>query len=142
MSLAPRPGLSRMNLSKNALWAGRILSGLGVLFLAFDAVFKLVLSPEAVKGSAELGYAASTVFGLGVLELVLLVVYLVPRTAVLGAVLWTGYFGGAIATHVRVGNPLFSHVLFPVYVAAFLWVGLWLRDARVRRVASAQGSAA
>lgn len=151
MSLASRPGLTGMNnanASKKALWAGRVLSGLGVLFLAFDGVFKLVMSPEAVKGSAELGYAASTVFGIGILELVLLVLYLVPRTAVLGAVLWTGYFGGAIATHVRVGNPLFSHVLFPIYVAAFLWLGLWFRDARVRTInpfrlgQKSQGSAA
>jgi len=63
-----------------------------------------------------------------VIELVCLALYLVPRTAVLGAVLWTGYLGGAVATHVRIGSPLFSHVLFPLYVAALLWVGLWLRD--------------
>jgi len=122
------------SLPKKALWAGRVLSGLGVLFLLADGLFKLTLSPEAVKGSAELGYAASTVFGIGILELVLLVIYLVPRTAVLGAVLWTGYFGGAIATHVRAGNPLFSHTLCPIYIAVFLWLGLWLRDARVRMI--------
>ena len=69
---------------------------------------------------------------LGILQLVLLALYLVPRTALLGAVLWTGYLGGAVATHVRVGNPLVSHVLFPVYVAALLWGGLWLRDRRTR----------
>jgi hypothetical protein len=69
---------------------------------------------------------------------VCLVVYLIPRTAVLGAILWTGYLGGAIATHVRVGNPLFSHLLFPVYVAALLWAGLWLRDERVRAVLRAR----
>ena len=68
------------------------------------------------------------------MQLACLILYLVPRTAPLGAVLWTGYLGGAIATHVRVGNPLFSHTLFPIYVAAMLWGGLWLRDARVRRL--------
>ena len=87
-----------------------------------------------MQGTVQLGYPESVVFGLGVVQLVCLVVYLVPRTAVLGAVLWTGYLGGAIATHVRLGNPLFSHVLFPVYVAAMLWLGLWLRDAQLRAV--------
>lgn len=66
------------------------------------------------------------------LQLILLVLYVVPRTSVLGALLWTGYLGGAVATHVRVGNPLFSHTLFPTYLATLLWLGLWLRDARVR----------
>ena len=74
------------------------------------------------------------VFSLGIVQLVCLAFYLVPRTAVLGAVLWTGYLGGAVATHVRIGHPLFSHVLFPVYVAVLLWVGLWLRDERLRTV--------
>ena len=120
--------------SKEALWAGRAVSGLAVLFLLVDAAFKVLESPAAMEGTAQLGYPASVVFGLGLLELSCLVVYLVPRTAVLGAVLWTGYLGGAVATHVRVGNPLFSHTLFPIYVATFLWAGLWLRDERLRSV--------
>jgi hypothetical protein len=120
--------------SNGALWTGRILSGLAILFLAFDGAFKLFATPEAQQGTAALGYPVSVLFGLGVLQLVLLALYLFPRTAVLGALLWVGYLGGAVATHVRVGNPLFSHVLFPVYVAAFLWLGLWLRDARLRAV--------
>ena len=120
--------------SRGALWTGRILSGLGVLFLAFDATMKLLRVPEAVQGTTVLGYAESVVFPLGVLQWVCLLLYLVPRTAVLGAVLWTGYLGGAIATHVRLGNPLFSHVLFPLYLAVPLWLGLWLRDARLRAV--------
>lgn len=127
---AARTGLR----SKKALWAGRVLSGLAVLFLLFDAGIKLLESPEAVQGTIQLGYPENVVFGLGVVQAVCLLVYLVPRTSVLGAVLWTGYLGGAVATHVRVGDPLFSHVLFPVYVAAFLWVGLWLRDERLRAV--------
>lgn len=118
--------------SMKALWTGRILSGLAVLFLLFDATGKVLRVPAAVEGTIQLGYPASVVFGLGVVQWVCLVVYLVPRTSVLGAILWTGYLGGAVATHVRIGNPLFSHVLFPVYVAAFLWAGLWLRDARLR----------
>jgi hypothetical protein len=109
-----------------------VLTGLASVFLLFDAVFKLVMSPEAIAGTQDLGWPASVLRGLGVLELVCLVMYLVPRTAVLGAVLWTGYLGGAIATHLRVGNPLMSHTLFPVYIAALIWGGLWLRDRRVR----------
>lgn len=120
--------------SRKALWAGRVLTGLAALFLAFDGTFKLFASPEAVQGTTSLGYPASVLLPLGVIQLACLALYLVPRTAVLGAVLWTGYLGGAIATHVRVGNPLFSHTLFPIYVAAFIWGGLWLRDARLRSV--------
>jgi hypothetical protein len=118
--------------SKAALWGGRVASGFAVAFLAFDAIFKLTQNPQALEGTAELGYPVSVLFGIGVLEAVCLAFYLLPRTAVLGALLWTGYLGGAIATHVRVGNPLFSHVLFPIYVALFIWGGLWLRDPRVR----------
>jgi hypothetical protein len=120
--------------SKKMVWTGRILSGLGVLFLLFDATVKVLQLPPAMQGTAQLGYPASVVLPLGILQLVCLAVYLVPRTSVLGAILWTGYLGGAIATHVRLGNPLFSHVLFPVYLAALLWGGLWLRDERVRAV--------
>ena len=120
--------------SKKAVWTGRVLSGLAVLFLLFDAGVKVLRHPMAVQGTAELGYPQSVVVVLGIVQLVCLAVYLVPRTAVLGAVLWTGYLGGAVATHVRIGHPLFSHVLFPVYVAVLLWVGLWLRDERLRTV--------
>ena len=112
------------------LWAGRVLSGLAVLFLAFDASMKLLQLAPAMEGTTQLGYPASTVLPIGVLQAALLVVYLLPRTAVPGAILWTGYLGGAIATHVRVENPWFTHILFPIYVAALLWGGLWLRGYR------------
>lgn len=118
--------------SKKALWAGRFLSGFAVLFMLFDGSMKLLQHPMAVQGTTELGYPASVVFGLGVVQLVCLAVYLFPRTSVLGAILWTGYLGGAVATHVRLGHSLFGHILFPTYVAAFFWVGLWLRDERLR----------
>jgi DoxX-like family len=114
--------------------AGYVLSALAVLFLLFDATIKVLQLPMAVQGTVQLGFPASVLFGLGVVQLICLAVYLFPRTSVLGAVLWTGYLGGAIATHVRVGDPLFSHVLFPVYVAALLWGGLWLRDGQLRAV--------
>lgn len=117
---------------KATLWAGRVSSALAVLFLVMDGTFKLFATPEAVQTTEALGWPSSTLFGLGVLQLVLLVLYLAPRTSVLGALLWTGYLGGAVATHVRVGNPLASHVLFPTYIATLLWLGLGLRDARVR----------
>jgi hypothetical protein len=117
---------------RRALWTGRVLTGVAVLFLVFDAIVKLLALPQAIEGTAQLGYPASVVQAIGVIELVCLVAYLVPRTAIIGAVLWTGYLGGAIASHVRLGNPLFTHTLFPIYIAALLWAGLWLRDRRVR----------
>ena len=118
--------------SKARIITGRVVSGLAIAFLTMDAAMKLFGVPAAVEGTTQLGYPASVLFGLGLVQAVCLVLYLVPRTAVVGAVLWTGYLGGAIATHVRVGNPWFTHILFPIYVAVFLWGGLWLRDRRVR----------
>ena len=119
-------------LSKKGLWAGRILSGLAVLFLLFDSLIKVMKLPPAVEGTVALGYPATVVRGIGIIQLICLVLYVIPRTSVLGAILLTGYLGGAIATHVRVGSPLLTHVLFPIYVAALIWGGLYLRDARVR----------
>ena len=113
-------------------WIGRVLTGVAVLFLTFDMGIKLVGAKEAVEGTVQLGWAPHHLPILAVIELACLVLYLIPRTAPLGAVLWTGYLGGAIATHLRVDNPLFSHTLFPIYVAALVWGGLYLRDARVR----------
>jgi hypothetical protein len=121
-----------MSRANTRVWTGRLLSGLAVAFLAMDACMKLFGVKEAVEGTVTLGYPASVLFGLGVVQAICVAVYLIPRTAVLGAVLWTGYLGGAVATHVRVGSPLLTHTLFPMYVAALLWGGLWLRDARVR----------
>ena len=123
--------------SSRSRTAGRILTGLAVAFLVFDTSIKLAGAKEAVDGTVQLGWQAHHVPILGMIELVLLVLYLVPRTAPLGAVLWTGYLGGAIATHLRLGNPLFSHTLFPIYVAALVWGGLYLRDERVRSLVRA-----
>ncbi|WP_437677905.1 DoxX family protein [Sorangium sp. So ce131] len=123
--------------SRRALWGGRVLSGLAVLFLTFDAAIKVLGLVPAEQGSAQLGFPASLVPTLGVIQIACLVTYLIPRTAVLGAILWTGYLGGAVAIHVRVGSPLFSHTLFPIYVAALLWAGLWLRDRRARALLAA-----
>ena len=128
-SIAASPSARRASPGQ---WAGRVLTGLATLFLLFDLSIKLLASPEAVTGTTALGWQPHHLPILGAIEVVCLVLYLVPRTAPLGAVLWTGYLGGAIATHLRLDNPLFSHTLFPVYVAAFIWGGLYLRDARVR----------
>ena len=129
---APSSASTAPELSKKAVWTGRVLSGFAALFLAFDASFKFFATAEAAAATAELGWRAEALRGIGALELACLALYLLPRTAPLGALLWTGYLGGAIATHLRVGNPWASHTLFPLYVAAFIWGGLWLRDRRVR----------
>jgi DoxX-like protein len=118
--------------SRGALWTGRIISGVAVAFLTLDAIGKLLRLQPVLDGTRQLGYPVEVVFGLGATLLSCVLVYLVPRTAMLGAVLLTGYLGGAVATHVRVSNPIFTHALFPTYVAALLWGGLMLRDARLR----------
>lgn len=118
--------------SAKALWTGRVLTGFAALFLLFDGAFKFFLTPEAATATADLGWPLDALRALGVVELVCLALYLIPRTAPLGALLWTGYLGGAIATHLRIGNPWLSHTLFPIYVAVFIWGGLYLRDRRVR----------
>jgi hypothetical protein len=114
------------------LWLGRSLTGLTVLFLMGDAFAKVVEAAPAVRGTVELGYPPGTVVAIGLIELACVAAYLAPPTALVGAVLLTGYLGGAVATHVRAGSPLASATLFPLYVAAFVWGGLALRDARVR----------
>jgi len=113
-------------------WAGIILTALPVLFLLFDSAIHLMVIPPVVESFTQLGYPVSTSRALGVIEVVCIVLYLIPRTSVLGAVLLTGYLGGAVATNLRVGSPLFSHTLFPVYVGVLAWGGLFLRDERVR----------
>ena len=123
-----------MDSAKKPSWAGRILTGLAVAFLIFDSVIKFSASAAVSQAMNQLGFPVHLAPAIGALELVLLAIYLFPRTSVLGAILWTGYFGGAIVLHVRVGNPLFSHVLFPIYVALLLWGGLYLREDRLRQL--------
>ena len=113
-------------------WAGIIISGLPVLFLLMDALGKFIKPEAVVQGTVELGYPESVILPLGIVLLASTVLYVFPRTSVLGSILLTGYLGGAVATHVRIGNPLFTHVLFPVYLGVMLWLGLYLRDARLR----------
>jgi hypothetical protein len=111
---------------------GRGITALPVAFLVFDTAIKFSHVDAVAQSLNQLGLPVNLASAVGILELVCLAIYLVPRTAVLGAVLLTGYLGGAISLHLRVGNPLFSHILFPTYVAALLWGGLYLREPRLR----------
>lgn len=117
--------------SRPTRWAGYLISTLPVLFLIFDGVTKLLHVPLVVEAFAQLGYPEHLALGIGLLELVCVAVYLVPRTALLGAIVLTGYLGGAVATHVRSESPLFP-VVFPIVLGALLWGGLVMRDARLR----------
>jgi len=115
-------------------WVGYLLTALVALFLAFDTIAKVLVLAPAVQGTAQLGYHAQSVLWIGVIELTCVVLYLVPRTAVVGALLLTGYLGGAVASQLRVGAPLLSHILFPIYTAALLWGGLYVRETRLREL--------
>jgi hypothetical protein len=131
---AIQSNVSVVTATNKALWTGRILSGLVVFFLLVDAGFKLIrpLPAPAVEAFGKLGYPVEFAAGIGILLLSCVALYLIPRTSILGAVLLTGYLGGAVASHVRVGDPWFSHALFPVYIGLLAWGGLYLRDQRLR----------
>lgn len=118
--------------SKTALWTGWFLSGFCILFLLFDSVTKIMTVEQSVVATVELGYPEHTVFRIGMILLICTALYIIPKTSILGAVLLTAYLGGAVATHVRVENPLFSHTLFPVYVGIMVWAGLYLRHDKLR----------
>ena len=107
------------------------MTSVAVLFLAMDGIMKLIKPAPVVKATMELGYPETVIIGLGIALLAGVLLYVFPRTAILGAILLTGYLGGAVATHVRVGNPMLSHSLFPVYVGILIWGGLVLREKRV-----------
>ena len=113
-------------------WPGRVLTGLPVLFLAFDVTIKLMKIQPVVDSFTQLGIPVQLARAVGAIELACLLVYLLPRTAVLGAILLTGYLGGAVLTHLRIGSPLLSHTLFPTYIGLMLWAALWLREPRLR----------
>jgi hypothetical protein len=119
---------------KVVFWISWLFSGLFVAFMLFDSIIKLMKIDAVVAAMQSLGYPVGLARGLGALELLLTVLYVIPRTSIAGAILLTGLFGGAMASHVRLEHPLFSHVLFGVYLALFAWGGLYLRDARVRSV--------
>ena len=120
--------------SKPALWLGRVLSGLVILFLLFDGAIKLVPWPVVTEAMDRIGYGSSETLArtLGLITVACTILYAVPPTSILGAILLTGYLGGAMASHLRIGSPLFSHILFGFYLGLMVWGGLWLRDKSLR----------
>lgn len=121
---------------KRQLWIGRVLSGVAILFLLLDGVMKFFmdkLPPEALEAGAAIQWPIEKMPLVGSILLFCLLLHIIPRTAIVGAVLLTGYLGGAVASHIRVSNPLLTHTLIPIYVAVLIWLGLYLRDARLRR---------
>lgn len=126
--------MNEINQSPTYLWVGRILSGLVIAFLLFDAGGKLAKIEPVLKSMEELGLPGSSAATIGIILLVITVMYAIPQTATLGALLLTGYLGGAVAIHLRVGNPIWTHTLFPVYVGILLWIGLSLRNPKVKEL--------
>lgn len=117
--------------SNKSIWAGRIVSGLVILFLLFDAVLKFLKPAPVVEGTVRLGYPESVIIPLGIVLTICTILYAIPRTSVLGAILLTGYLGGAVATHVRLSEGAFS-VCFPIALGVLIWGALYLRDLRLR----------
>ena len=120
--------------SKRMLWTGRVVSWVIAALLLLDAVMKVLQVPQVMEGTMKAGYPADTVRPIGIILLVCLICYVIPRTSVLGAILLTGYLGGAVATNVRISTPLFSYILVAVYVGVLTWGGLFLRDERLREL--------
>lgn len=117
---------------KAVLWTSYIMSGIVILFMLMDSIMKFVKPAEVIEGSLALGFEEGHLVIMGSLGLISTLLYIYPRTTILGAVLLTGYFGGAMATHVRLNNPLFTHVLFTAYLGILMWGGLWLRNKKLR----------
>ena len=120
--------------SKKMKMAGWALSVLAILLLLVDGFAKLIKPEPVIQATLQLGYPESTITTIGILAIICAIIYAIPRAAFLGAILLTGFLGGAIATHFRLNNPLFSHTLFPVYVLLFIWLGLYLRSASLRKL--------
>ncbi|MFC5653592.1 DoxX family protein [Paenibacillus solisilvae] len=124
------------NISKGRLWTARIMSGIIILFMLFDSILKLIKPVQVVEGTISLGYEEHHIMVIGILGLISTILYAFPRTSFIGALLLTGYFGGVLATQIRVDAPLFSTILFPVYLAVLTWGGIWLRNEKVRKLFS------
>ncbi len=120
------------SVSKGALWTGRVLTALVVVFLLFDGIIKFMMIQPVVDTFAQMGYPVKHAYLIGFIDVACAILLAIPRTATLGAVLLTGLLGGAISTHVRIDSPLFSHTLFGVYLGLMAWAGLYLREPRVR----------
>lgn len=122
--------------SKGKVWTGRIMGGIVILFMLMDSVFKFIVNEQVIKGTTDLGFSTHHLPTLGTLGLLSIILYIIPRTEILGAILLTGYWGGAIATHVRLDNPLFTHILFPVYLGILAWGALVLKNENLRKLFS------
>ena len=120
--------------SKKMKITGWVLSILAILLLLVDGFAKLIKPEPVIQATLQLGYPEGTITTIGILAIICAIIYAIPRSAFLGAILLTGFLGGAIATHFRINNPLFSHTLFPVYVLLFIWLGLYLRSASLRKL--------
>jgi len=123
-----------INNKKGSRIAGWIISILAILFMLFDVFGKLTKPDPVVKGTMQLGYPESLIMPIGIILLICTILYAIPRTSLLGAVLLTGYFGGAVASNFRVENPLFSNTLFPIYFAILVWAGVYLRNPSLRKI--------
>jgi len=119
-------------ISKGQIWTGRVMSTLAVLFLLFDSAMKFAKIAQVLEAFDRLEWPRSTIIPVATLLLLCTIVYIIPRTAILGAILLTGYLGGAVATHFRHQDPLFSHILFPVYLGILVWGGLYAQDLSLR----------
>ncbi|WP_274653808.1 DoxX family protein [Paenibacillus humicola] len=128
--------MDKTNSSKGRIWAARIMSAIVILFMLFDGISKLIKPEPVVEGTLKLGFAQHHIALIGVLALISAVLFAVPRTSFLGALLLTGFFGGAMAANFRVDAPLFGNILFPVYLAVLAWGALWLRNDSFRRLLS------
>jgi hypothetical protein len=128
MELAIKSG----SISTKSIWTGRIISTIVVLFMLFDSITKLMMLDAVVRGSAEIGYPSDVIWIIGLILLVCTITYIIPRTSILGAVLLTGYLGGAVASNLRIKAPLFSHILAPVYIGVLVWAGLYFRNKQLR----------
>jgi hypothetical protein len=119
--------------SRNRLWAGRIITGLATLFMLMDGIMKVVKAAPVLEANAKLGYPVATLSGIGLVLIVCTLIYVIPRTSIVGALLLTGYLGGAVASQVRAGSGLFE-LVYPILFADLVWLGLWLRDHRMRSI--------
>ena len=132
-AITVKPVSSQSSVASTGVWAGRVLSAVPALFLLFDATIHITKPVPVVEGFARLGYPLSVAVPLAAVELVTIALYILPRTSILGAILLTGYLGGAVATHVRVSDPVFD-IIFPVIFGAVAWAGLYLRNPRLREL--------
>ena len=120
--------------SKSAIRTGYVLTYIAVLFLLFDSITKIIKADQVVKATAQLGFPVEDIPVIGTILLVCVIIYVIPKTSVFGAILLTGYLGGAVVTNLRISAPLFSNVLFPVYMGIIVWGGIFLRDGLLRKI--------